>query len=213
MSESSSESSSFVDMSDRFAAAKRIKVHDKALEEIRAGQKKGHWIWWVFPPLTAYGRDMFTPDEACLDGLEDAKAYLSNQQLRKNFLEVLGASKNSISKCSRPEQGPWQVFDKSFLREPQGIFVEGPVDAFKVRACSTLFAAAAHGIGDREVHDACLGVLSLFTGECAYSDQGSGSTPDDAGKWTQELQRLEGPDLEVLRLVQADASVCNPMEA
>ena len=29
--------------------------YERALEELKAGRKTGHWIWWVFPQLKGLG--------------------------------------------------------------------------------------------------------------------------------------------------------------
>merc|ERR1719296_132281 len=109
------------------------------------------------------------------------------------------------------ETAPWHVFDSNFGRQPVGVFTRGPVDAFKVRACCTLFAAAAHAEKDSEVHAACLAVLAFFNGDCSYSDMKSGSAPDQAGKWTNDCVPLQGHDPSVLELIGVSASVCQPM--
>merc|ERR1712232_1123612 len=102
-----------------------------------------------------------------------------------------------------PKHAPWRVFDSNFGREPEGMFTGGPVDAFKVRACATLFAAAARANDDKEVHAECLSVLGHFTGDCAYSDKGSGSQPDIDGK-CDKFVALKGSDQNVLELVGKD---------
>jgi len=41
---------------DRFLQAQEIDgSHDRALAELKAGRKTGHWIWWVFPQLKGLG--------------------------------------------------------------------------------------------------------------------------------------------------------------
>merc|ERR1711920_268263 len=98
-----------------------------------------------------------------------------------------------------------------FGRKPSGIFVRGPVDAFKVRACCTLFAAAAHAANDKEVQTACLKIFEHFTGDCSYSDKGSGSGPYRERKWTDECIALAGHDPSVLVLIGVDSSVLAPL--
>lgn len=185
-----------------FAKKEREEIHLEALTEIKAGQKKGHWIWWVFPPLRQCGKDRYTPDRACLDSLQDAIFYLQDPTLRSNLLAVLVASAQVLARHSA--RAPWHVFDMAFSRQPSGQFVKGPVDSYKVRACCTLFAVAAHKEGFSDVHAACLQVLSFFSGDCAYSDRGSGSVFDRNGDWTEECVPLVGPDTAVLELIGVD---------
>lgn len=40
---------------DRFLAAQEP-LYAHVLEELRAGDKKTHWMWFIFPQLKALGR-------------------------------------------------------------------------------------------------------------------------------------------------------------
>ena len=42
---------------DQIAAMAASAAPD-ALKELKAGQKKGHWVWWVFPTIAERGGDM-----------------------------------------------------------------------------------------------------------------------------------------------------------
>lgn len=58
----------------------------KALEELRAGEKTGHWIWWVFPQLKGLG----TSHNSTYYGLTDedeAAAYLAHPLLGARYRE------------------------------------------------------------------------------------------------------------------------------
>ena len=59
---------------DRFVLAE-APVFDTAVTELRAGRKKSHWMWFVFPQLRGLGRSM-TADLYGLASLAEAKAYL-----------------------------------------------------------------------------------------------------------------------------------------
>lgn len=58
-----------------------------ALEEIKAGQKKSHWIWYIFPQLKELG---FSPTAKYygITDLEEARAYLSDELLRSRLIEI-----------------------------------------------------------------------------------------------------------------------------
>ena len=71
--------------------------HGAALSEITAGQKKGHWIWWVFPTLSEHGADRNTPNAAGIYNLAEAEAYLRIAVLRDNYLAVLKAADASMA--------------------------------------------------------------------------------------------------------------------
>ena len=59
-----------------------------ALEEMDAGRKVGHWIWYVLPQLSGLGRsDMAT--FYGLDGVEEARAYLRHPVLSSRLLAML----------------------------------------------------------------------------------------------------------------------------
>lgn len=173
--------------------------HEAAVSEITAGQKKGHWIWWVFPTLSKHGADRNTPNAAGICNLAEAEAYLRIAVLRTNYLAVLKAADASMSKHDSLQ--PWHVFDSNFGRSHEGQWpakpntdgsrgTSGPVDAYKVRISCTLFAVAAQNIGDDTVLEACLAVLNQFTGDCKFT------LPDRS-----QTIVLAGPDPVTLALV------------
>ena len=166
------------DLEARGVVEEATKVHAAALAEITAGQKKGHWIWWVFPTLTQHGADRNTPLAAGIYDFAEAEAYLGIAALRDNYLAVLRAAERSMAKHTSLQ--PWHVFDSAFRRQPHGQWpaqrnsdgsrgASGPVDSYKVRISATLFAIAARRVGDHEVLSACLAVLSRFTGDCSFT--------------------------------------------
>jgi uncharacterized protein (DUF1810 family) len=60
----------------------------RALAELKAGQKTGHWIWWVFPQLKGLG----TSENSVLYGLDDdaeAKAYLQHPVLGQRYCDCV----------------------------------------------------------------------------------------------------------------------------
>jgi uncharacterized protein (DUF1810 family) len=63
---------------------------EPALEEIRSGRKRGHWIWYVFPQLDGLGMSSMARAYA-IDGEKEATAYLRDRQLRARLLEVTRA--------------------------------------------------------------------------------------------------------------------------
>ena len=57
---------------------------DVALRELRAGGKRSHWIWYVFPQLEGLGRS----EEAQrygVKGIEEAAAFLRDPELRTRY--------------------------------------------------------------------------------------------------------------------------------
>eukprot|EP00435_Cladocopium_sp_Y103_P004564 s44_g1.t1 len=80
----------------RFSDRQRTS-YGMALEEMRAGKKKSHWIWFVFPtpPYVENGVERGSPKNQffAIRSYEEALAFLNFQEdgvnLRKNYLEIL----------------------------------------------------------------------------------------------------------------------------
>ena len=69
---------------DRFVTAQAT-VFDTALAELRAGQKRSHWMWFVFPQLRGLGMSS-TAQFYGLSSLAEAKAYLAHPVLGPRLL-------------------------------------------------------------------------------------------------------------------------------
>ena len=95
---------------------------DTALAELRAGRKRSHWMWFVFPQLAGLGRSAMAQRYA-LAGLDDAREYLAHP--------VLGPRLRACAEALLA------------LPVPDAERVLGPVDALKLRSSVTLFALAA----------------------------------------------------------------------
>ncbi|MGJ4728465.1 DUF1810 domain-containing protein [Luteimonas sp. SDU101] len=93
-------------------------VHAQALDEIRAGRKRTHWMWFVFPQLRGLGQSASSMHYG-IDGVGEARAYLAHP--------VLGPRLEAATRC---------VLDTG--QPPARIF--GELDAMKFRSCMTLFA-------------------------------------------------------------------------
>jgi uncharacterized protein (DUF1810 family) len=74
---------------DRFktAQADPRSGYKTALQELRAGQKVSHWIWYVFPQLASLGRSS-TAQLYGIGGLAEAQAYLLDPVLRQRLVEI-----------------------------------------------------------------------------------------------------------------------------
>jgi uncharacterized protein (DUF1810 family) len=106
---------------DRFLAAQEP-LYAHVLEELRAGDKKTHWMWFIFPQLKALGRSS-TALFYGLNDLADARMYFGHS--------VLGAR---LKECTALVL---QHHDKSALE-----ILHHP-DNLKFRSCMTLFQLAA----------------------------------------------------------------------
>ena len=104
----------------RFVEAQRGGVHEQALAELRAGRKRTHWMWFVFPQLAGLGLSP-TALHYGIRSLAEAQAYLRHP--------VLGPR---LRECARA------------LLELEGVSAEaifGYPDVLKLKSSMTLFAA------------------------------------------------------------------------
>jgi uncharacterized protein (DUF1810 family) len=92
------------------------------LEELRAGRKGSHWIWYIFPQIAGLGRSWMS-EQYSIVSLEEARAYLADR--------VLGARLRECAGIVLAVKG----------RSAGEIF--GELDAMKVRSSMTLFHRAA----------------------------------------------------------------------
>jgi len=104
----------------RFLAA-QAPVYDTVLDELRAGRKSSHWIWFIFPQIAGLGRSG-TAQQFAIGSLDEAKAYLQHP--------VLGPR---LRECTQ------LVLDVNG-RSAEEIF--SSPDNMKFRSCLTLFMAA-----------------------------------------------------------------------
>lgn len=104
----------------RFLAA-QDRAYATALEELRQGRKRSHWIWYVFPQLRGLGS---SPAAGLygLAGLDEARAYLAHPVLGARLREAIQAM---LAHRALGADG-----------------VLGGLDALKFRSCLTLFALA-----------------------------------------------------------------------
>jgi len=73
----------------RFKRAQGGGVHDGALDELREGAKRSHWIWFVFPQLQGLGGSEVARRFA-LEGVDEAQDYLDDELLRARLAEACG---------------------------------------------------------------------------------------------------------------------------
>ncbi len=72
---------------ERFLKAQE-KSYAGALAELRAGAKRGHWIWWILPQMRGLG----TSEYAVFYGIADkaeAAAYLAHPVLGARYRECV----------------------------------------------------------------------------------------------------------------------------
>jgi uncharacterized protein (DUF1810 family) len=107
---------------ERFVAAQDAGgTYARAITELRAGRKTGHWMWFVFPQIAGLGQSP-TSRRYAIRTLAEARAYLDHAVLGPRLIE-----------CAR------SVCDIE-AGSAQDIF--GSVDAQKLRSSMTLFMRA-----------------------------------------------------------------------
>lgn len=74
---------------ERFVQAQQG-VHPQALRELRAGAKRSHWMWFVFPQIAGLGRSAMAQRYAIAD-LGEARAYLAHPLLGPRLAECTDA--------------------------------------------------------------------------------------------------------------------------
>jgi uncharacterized protein (DUF1810 family) len=115
----------------RFVDAQRP-VFEDVCKELREGNKRNHWMWFIFPQIKGLGRSDLALKFA-ISSLEEAQAYLKHP--------ILGPR---LRQCSR------------LVAEVEGRPIEeifGYPDSMKFRSSMTLFAQATP---DNEIFNDCL---------------------------------------------------------
>jgi uncharacterized protein (DUF1810 family) len=97
-------------------------TYERALAELRAGSKRSHWMWFVFPQVAGLGRSP-TAQYYAISGVDEARAYLAHPVLGPRLVECAEAL--------------------AALPTHDAVSVLGGVDAQKLRSSMTLFLRAA----------------------------------------------------------------------
>ena len=96
-------------------------TYETALGELRAGRKRSHWMWFVFPQIAGLGHSPMARTYA-ISSLAEARAYLRHPQLGPRLAE---SARALLEHAERPAAE-----------------ILGGVDAVKLRSSMTLFARA-----------------------------------------------------------------------
>lgn len=95
------------------------RIYTQVLAELRDGEKRSHWMWFILPQLAGLGSSAMAREFA-LTGRDDARRFLEHPVLGARLLEcaalVLGVNKKSA------------------------VEIFGRTDAMKLRSSATLFA-------------------------------------------------------------------------
>jgi uncharacterized protein (DUF1810 family) len=94
--------------------------YQAAYNEVKAGKKRSHWMWYIFPQISGLGFSSTSLYYAIKD-IEEARAYLQHPVLGQRLLEI---TKILLE-----------------LPESNATAVLGSPDDFKLKSCMTLFAS------------------------------------------------------------------------
>jgi len=115
-------------MNDPYRLERFVQAQDsngtfqRAVAELRAGRKVGHWMWFVFPQIAGLGFSAMSQRYA-ISSLAEARAYLNHPVLGSRLVECATVLAATDGKSAAE--------------------ILGPLDAMKLRSSITLFAAAA----------------------------------------------------------------------
>ncbi len=74
-------------MVTHFLEAQDNGVYERALSEIKSGQKKSHWMWFIFPQIRGLGYS-YTAKYYALQDRAQAEEYLNNPILKERLIEI-----------------------------------------------------------------------------------------------------------------------------
>ncbi|HEX4711146.1 DUF1810 domain-containing protein [Phenylobacterium sp.] len=124
---------------DRFVDAQRTS-YDAAIEELRAGEKRGHWMWFIFPQVEGLGSSP-TSQFYAIKSREEGDAYLAHPVLGPR-LRACAEAVNEVQRRSAHE-------------------IFGSPDDLKFHSSMTLFAQLAP---DNAIFENAL--RKYFNGSC-----------------------------------------------
>ncbi|MBP8304000.1 MAG: DUF1810 domain-containing protein [Phycisphaerae bacterium] len=117
---------------NRFVQA-QAEDYDQALSEIRAGRKRSHWMWYIFPQFDGLGFSS-TSRRYAIKSIAEAEAYLRHAVLGPRLVECCEAVVGVHGRSA------YEIF--------------GSPDDMKLRSCATLFARVS---GPGSVFEGLLG--------------------------------------------------------
>jgi uncharacterized protein (DUF1810 family) len=96
--------------------------YEQVLTEIKRGQKRTHWMWYIFPQIDGLAFSS-TSRHYAIKSIEEARAYLQHPLLGPRLRECADAALRVEGRSAR------QIF--------------GSPDDLKLRSCATLFACVS----------------------------------------------------------------------
>src|ERR1700692_2750135 len=106
---------------DRFVQAQATD-YDRALSELRDGEKRSHWMWYIFPQIEGLGTSPMS-HKYSIKRAAEARAYLDHPVLGPRLRECAAVVRDIVGHSAL------EIF--------------GSPDDQKLRSCATLFASVS----------------------------------------------------------------------
>lgn len=110
----------FLHAQDAGGIYENTETYQTALQEIRNGHKRTHWIWYVFPQMKGLSHSEISQFYG-INGREEAYAYIEHPILRERLIEATQAILDS-------DKTVYEIFGQ---------------DTIKVRFCMLLFTSVS----------------------------------------------------------------------
>ena len=107
---------------DRFVHA-QAGDYERALSELRAGKKKSHWMWYIFPQVEGLGLSPMSVQYS-INSADEARAYLDHPLLGPRLRECAAVVRDIVGRSA--------------------LDVFGSPDDLKLRSSATLFDAVSN---------------------------------------------------------------------
>ena len=96
--------------------------YERALSELRNGEKQSHWMWYIFPQIEGLGQSPMS-HRYSIKSAAEARAYLDHPVLGPRLRECAAVVHN--------------------IAERSALEIFGSPDNLKLRSCATLFASVS----------------------------------------------------------------------
>jgi uncharacterized protein (DUF1810 family) len=96
--------------------------YDRALSELRDGQKRSHWMWYIFPQMEGLGQSPMS-QRYSIKSAAEARAYIDHAILSPRLRECATVVNNIVGRSA--------------------LKIFGSPDDQKLRSCATLFASVS----------------------------------------------------------------------
>jgi uncharacterized protein (DUF1810 family) len=103
---------------ERFVKA-QTNTYEVAMNEIKNGKKRTHWMWFIFPQLRGLGRSQMVYTYG-INGIEEARKYLAHPILSARLIEITEAL------LEHKDKPAYKIL--------------GDIDDMKLKSCMTLFS-------------------------------------------------------------------------